>query len=222
MWLGGYRLYMATESSTRTWRIVGVLVGIVALVFLVMGVTSLLPNLNPFKTEEVDRSGPVLLQSIRDLSQYHAAVGEFQVVVDLEKDVSFVPDFLAGQRALFVASGSVNAFVDFSRLSDDALKMSQDGKSVEVTLPAAQLDKPNLDQQRSYLFAQQRGIWDRLSSLFETPNQQQFYVVGEQKIAEAATHAGLTKRAEANTRTMLTGLLKSLGLTAVFAGQTAS
>ena len=213
---------MATESSTRTWRIVGVLVGIVALVLVVMGVTSLLPKLNPFRTEEVDRSGPVLLQSIRDLSQYHAAIGEFQVVVDLEKDVKFVPDFLAGQRALFVAAGSVDAFVDFSRLSGDGLKLSPDGKSVEITLPGAQLAKPNLDQQRSYLFAQQRGIWDRLSSLFSTPDQQEFYVVGEQKIAEAATHAGLTKRAEANTRTMLTGMMKSLGLTAVFQGQSAS
>jgi len=208
--------------SRRPWRIVGVLVGIVALVLLVMGVTSLLPKLNPFRTEEVDRSGPVLLQSVRDLSQYHAAVGEFQVVVDLEKDVKFVPDFLAGQRALFVAAGSVSSYVDFSRLSGDALKMSQDKKTVEVTLPPAQLDKPNLDQQRSYLFAQQRGIWDRLTSLFETPNQQQFYVVGEQKIAEAATHAGLTKRAEANTRSMLTGMMKSLGFTAVFSGPTAS
>jgi hypothetical protein len=213
---------MASESSTRTWRIVGVLVGIVALVLVVMGVTSLLPKLNPFRTEEVDRSGPVLLQSIRDLSQYHAAIGEFQVVVDLEKDVKFVPDFLAGQRALFVAAGSVDAFIDFSGLSGDALKRSEDGKSVEITLPPAQLAKPNLDQQRSYLFAQQRGIWDRLTSLFDTPNQQQFYQVGEQKIAEAATHAGLTKRAEANTRTMLTGMMKSLGLTAVFQGQSAS
>jgi uncharacterized protein DUF4230 len=221
-WQPGYSAVMATEKSTRTWRIGGLLVGLVALVFGVMALTSLLPSLNPFKTQEVDRSGPVLLQSIRDLSQYHAAVGEFQVVVDLEKDVKFVPSFLAGQRALFVAAGSVNSYVDFSGMTGDALKVSQENKTVEVTLPAAKLDKPNLDQNRSYLFAQSRGIWDRLTSLFETPNQQEFYVVGEQKIADAATRAGLTKRAEANTRTMLTGLLKSLGFTAVFTGQTAS
>lgn len=213
---------MATESSARTWRIIGVLAGVVALVVVVMGVTSLLPNLNPFRTEEVDRTGPVLLESIRDLSQYHAAVGEFQVVVDLEKDVKFVPDFLAGEHALFVAAGSVSAFVDFSGLTADALKVSEDRKSVEVKLPAPQLDKPNLDQQRSYLFAQDRGIWNRLKSLFETPNQQEFYMIGEQKIAEAAGHAGLTKRAEANTRTMLTGMLKTLGFTVIFPGQTAS
>jgi uncharacterized protein DUF4230 len=202
---------MATDRSTWVWRAVWALVGVVVLALGVMGLTTLLPRLNPFQTDEVDRSQPVLLESIRDLSQYHAAVGEFQVVIDLEKDVQLLPSFLAGSRALFVASGTVNAFVDFSNLSGDALTVSPDGKTVEIRLPPAQLDKPNLDQARSYLFAQQRGVWDRLANLFEAPDQQQFYVLGEQKIAEAAVHAGLTKRAEDNTRAMLVGMLQSLG-----------
>jgi hypothetical protein len=202
---------MADESSSRSWRIVGVLVGVVVLVLGVMGLLAILPSLNPFQTKEVDRSGPVLLQSIRDLSQYHAAAGEFQVVVDLEKDVNWVPDVLAGSRALFVAQGSVNAFVDFSGLKDDALTLSEDKKSIEIKLPPAQLDKPNLNQERSYLFAQRRGVWDRLTSLFETPDQRQFYALGEQKIGEAAAHAGLLKRAEDNTRAMLTGMFSQLG-----------
>jgi hypothetical protein len=153
----------------------------------------------------------VLLQSIKDLSQYHAAVGEFQVVIDLEKDVKFVPSFIAGQRALFVAAGSVNAFVDFSAMNGDGLTVSPDGKSVDVRLPKAQLDKPNLDQQRSYLVTAERGIFDRLKSLFEVPDQQPFYAMGEQKIADAAKSAGLTERAETNTRTMLSGMLGRLG-----------
>jgi hypothetical protein len=202
---------MADERSSRSWRIVGVLVGVVVLVLGVMGLLAILPGLNPFETKEIDRSGPVLLQSIRDLNQYHAAAGEFQVVVDLEKDVKWVPDVLAGSRALFVAQGSVNAFVDFSGLKDDGLTISEDKKSIEIKLPAAQLDKPNLNQDRSYLFAQRRGVWDRLSSLFETADQKQFYSLGEQKIAEAATQAGLVKRAEDNTRAMLTGMFSQLG-----------
>jgi hypothetical protein len=207
---------MAAENSARPWRIAGVLVGVVILVLGVMGLTSLLPNLNPFRTQDVDRSQPVLLQSIRDLSQYHAAVGDFQVVIDLEKDVQFVPSWLAGQRALFVAAGSVNAFVDFSELNEDALKVSADGKSVDVRLPPPRLDKPNLDQQRSYLFAQERGVWDRLKSLFEVPDQQQFYAMGEQKIADAAAGAGLIERAEDNTRAMLIGMLQPLGYQVTF------
>jgi hypothetical protein len=202
--------------SARSWWIVGAVVAVVVLVFGVMALTTLLPNLNPFKTREIDRTGPVLLQSIKDLSQYHAAAGEFQVVVDLEKDVKFVPDFLAGTHALFVAAGSVNAFVDFSGLAGDALTVSPDRKSVAVRLPKPQLDKPNLDQQRSYLFAEERGIWDRLKSLFEVQDQSQFYSIGEQKIAEAATHAGLVERAGTNTRAMLVGMLHTLGYEVTF------
>jgi Protein of unknown function (DUF4230) len=204
------------RKSSLAWKIATVVAAGAVLVLVTMGVASLVPNLNPFSTKEVDRSGPVLLQSVRDLSQYHAAVGEFQVVIDLEKDVKFVPSFLAGSRALFVAAGSVNAFVDFSGMSSDALKVGADGKTVEVRLPEPQLDKPNLDQQRSYLFAQQRGIWDRFKSLFEVPDQKQFYTMGEQKIAEAAKSAGLLERAKTNTRTMLSGMLQSLGFQVSF------
>ena len=48
---------------------------------------SVLPGLKDlFGTETHDRSGPALLQSIQDISRYDAASGNFQVVVDLEKD----------------------------------------------------------------------------------------------------------------------------------------
>jgi hypothetical protein len=209
---------MTAESFSRrtTWRVVWVLVAVVVVALGVMGLTTLLPNLNPFKTETIDRSQPVLLKSVRDLSQYHAAVGDFQVVIDLEKDVKLVPSFIAGERALFVAAGTVNAFVDFSGLNGDALTVSPDRKTVEVRLPEPQLDKPNLDQQRSYLFAEDRGIWNRLSSLFDVPDQSQFYAMGEQKIAEAAKGAGLIQRAETNTRAMLVGMLTPLGFQVSF------
>ena len=208
---------MAGDERKRQWRILGILVGVVVVVLGVMGLTTLLPNLNPFHSKEVDRSQPVLLQSIKDLAQFHAAVGEFQVVIDLEKDVNWVPSFLAGERALFVAAGTVNAYVDFSQLKGDALSVSPDTKTIQIQLPAPQLDKPNLDQKRSYLFAQQRGIWNRLTSLFEAPDQQQFYMAGEQKIAEAAKNAGLLERAEKNTRAMLVGMFQPLGYQVTFA-----
>ena len=72
----------------------------------------------------------------------------------------------------------------------------------------------------SYLFAQQRGIWDRFKSLFEVSDQKQFYAMGEQKIAEAAKNAGLIERAKTNTRTMLSGMLQSLGFQVSFPADT--
>lgn len=204
---------MTDRAMSRwPWRLVAVALAAVLVVLLaVTALTGAWRSLSPFGSDTVDRSQPALLQSIRDLSQYHAAVGEFQVVIDVERDVRFVPSVLAGQRTLFVAAGTVNAYVDFAGLADDGLRVSSDRTSVQVQLPRAALDKPNLDQGRSYVFVQQRGAFNRLSDLLSTPDQQPFYVLAEQKLAEAAKESQLTAQAERNTRTMLTGLLQGLG-----------
>lgn len=207
---------MEDTSLSPLWRVgravAIVLVAAIALLWLV----SMVPNLNPFGTETKDRSGPALLRSVRDLSQYHAAEGNFQVVVDLEKDVSWVPDVIAGSRSLFIAQGSVDAYVDFEGLSDEALTVDNEKKTVEVRLPSAQLAKPNIDQEHTYLYSQARGIWDRIQAAFSAEDQKEFYVLAEQKIGDAAESANLTSRAERNTRQMLTGMFTSLGYKAVF------
>jgi len=207
---------MAVRVSSLPWKLVAVVVAaVVALAVVIGGFTSMW-RLNPFGTDTIDRSQPALLQSIRDLSQYHAAVGDFQVVIDVERDVKLVPSALAGQRTLFVAAGTVNAYVDFAGLSGEALKVSEEAKTVEVRLPRPVLDKPNLDQERSYVFAQQRGVFDRLTDVVGTPDQQQFYVLAEQKIAEAAEQSKIVDQADRNTRTMLTGLFQALGYQVTF------
>jgi hypothetical protein len=165
----------------------------------------------------VDRSGPVLLQSMRDLARYQAATGSFQVIVDLQKDAGFLPSAIVGQRTLFVAVGTVDAFVDFSRLGGDAIAVSGDRRSARVVLPHGALEKPNLDHQRSYVYAEERGIVDRVAAFFDqAPNQQaELYRVAEQKIGDAATQSGLRERAEGNARTMLEQMLRALGYTQV-------
>jgi hypothetical protein len=198
--------------------VVAVLAAVVLLLFLI----SKVPDLNPFRTETQDRSSPALLQSVRDLSQYHAAEGNFQVIVDLEKDVSWVPDVLAGSRTLFVAQGSVTAYIDLGGLSDKALTVDEQAKTVQVRLPEPKLAKPNIDQEHTYLYSQQRGIWDRIESMFDAADQQEFYVLAEKKIGEAAKNANLTTRAERNTRQMLTGMFTSLGYKPSFPTDAAS
>jgi hypothetical protein len=189
-----------------------VLVVVVALLWLV----SRVPNLNPFTSETTDRSQPAMLQSVRDLSQYHAAEGNFQVIVDLEHDVAWVPDFIAGSRTLFVAHGSVDAYIDLSNLPDKALTVDTEKKTVQVRLPAPQLAKPNLDQEHTYIYSQDRGVWDSVQSMFQAQDQRELFVMAEKKIGDAAKEAGLTKRADRNLRQMLTGMFTSLGYKAEF------
>ena len=192
-----------------------VAVGLAALLVavVVIQVRNLLPVFPSTGTRTIDRSGPVILQSMRDLSKYDAASGSFQVIVDLETDTPFLPSAIVGQRTLFVAVGTVDAYVDFSNLGSGAIQVSSDRTAVQVQLPHAALDKPNLDPQHSYVFAEQSGVVNRLQQFFsQTPDDQaQLYQVADKKIGDAAAQSGLAARAEANTRTMLEDLLRSLG-----------
>lgn len=170
----------------------------------------------PFQTTATDRSQPALLRSIQDISQYHAAVGNFQVVVDVEEDVAWVPSVLAGERSLFVAAGTVSAYVDFSGLADGDLTLSEDGQSVTIGLPEGKLDEPNLDNDRTYMFSQDRGVFDRASDAFSSQDQSDLYALAEQKLVSAAEESELTQQAEENTRAMLIGMLNSLDIQVTF------
>lgn len=198
------------------WKVGRVVVAVVAVVAALMWLVAQVPALNPFTTETQDRTGPAMLQAVRDLSQYHAAEGDFQVIVDLEHDVAWVPDAIAGNRTLFVARGSVSAYIDLGTLSDQALTVDEERRTVQVRLPDPKLAKPNIDQEHTYLYSQERGVFDRIKSLFETADQREFYVLAEKRIGEAAEEAGLTARAERNTRQMLTGMFTTLGYTTEF------
>ncbi|HEX4817188.1 MAG TPA: DUF4230 domain-containing protein [Nonomuraea sp.] len=190
---------------------------LVLAVLLVVGGRLAWAWLNPAGEQVIDRSQPVLLQSIKDLSRFEAATGTFQVVVDLEKDANFLPDAIKGTRTLFVGAGGVDAYVDFSGMAANAVTVSPDRTEATVRLPHAQLEKPNLDNRRSYVFAQQRGLFDRVQDFLSgSPgDQRELYLLAEQKINEAAVASDLRARADANTKAMLSGMLKSLGFTKV-------
>jgi len=172
----------------------------------------------PFGSEERDRSGPAVLTAMRDLSEYHAATGQYQVLIDIQQDAKFLPDIIKGKRTIFLAIGSVDSYVDFRKLGDDAVSVSSDRKSVSITLPRAQLSKPNVDPDQSRVLNQDLGVIDRLGNLFSdqpNPQNQQMYQVAEQRLADAARQVGLQKRAEDNTKATLDKLMRSLGFTTV-------
>ncbi|MEV6942605.1 DUF4230 domain-containing protein [Streptomyces sp. NPDC051172] len=175
---------------------------------------SVLPGLKDlFGTETHDRSGPALLQSIQDMSRYDAASGNFQVVVDLEKDTKYLPDAIRGSRTLYIGAGTVDAYVDLGKVGKNDVTVNGDRTSATLRLPHAALGKPALDPDRSYAVSKQRGLLDRLGDLFsDNPNSEQaVQKLAVEHIGDAAKDSGLTRRAETNTTTMLDGLLRSLG-----------
>jgi len=185
---------------------------------LVLSAVHVLPQLrNPFHETTTDRNGPVLLKSITALSRYEAASGSFQVVVDLSKRTAFLPSFLEGSDTLFIAQGSDIAFVNFSGLTGKAVQVSPDRTAVTIRLPEAQLEPATLNVRQSYVYAQQQGLLNRIGNFFSgNPNsQQQVYILAQQKIQNAARQSQLRAEAEKNTRSMLDGMLRSLGFSQV-------
>jgi hypothetical protein len=212
---------MAAVEPRRRFPTSLVALGVVVLTgFLFIGwVKDLVPGLgNPFGSETVDRSRPAVLKSIENLRDFRAASGHFEVIVDVEKDARFVPAKIKGERVLFVAVGSVDAGVDFSGLEDDAVEVSDDRRTVSLELPPATYREPQLDLDRSYVYDRDRGVLDRLQSLFgdDSSLDRELYPLAEEKLESAARDgSGLLARAERNTRLMLEGLLRSLGFTQV-------
>ncbi|MFF0837876.1 MULTISPECIES: DUF4230 domain-containing protein [unclassified Streptomyces] len=188
---------------------------VLVLVVLFAGIRlAVLPGVKDlFGTETHDRSGPALLKSIQDMSRYDAASGNFQVVVDLEKDAKFLPDAIRGTRTLYVGAGTVDAYVDLGGVGEKDVSVDADRTTATIRLPHARLGKPALDPDHSYAVSKQRGLLDRLGDLFsDNPNgEQAVQKLAVRHIGDAAKSSGLTRRAESNTTNMLQGLLRSLG-----------
>ncbi|MYT25839.1 DUF4230 domain-containing protein [Streptomyces sp. SID7760] len=202
-------------GSRRPWwgRLAAAAVVVVVLIALVARF-GLVPGFDGlFGQKTRDRSGPALLKSIQDMDRYEAAVGNFQVVVDLEKDAAFLPDAIRGTRTLYVGAGTVGGYVDLGGLDERNVSVNDDRTKATLRLPHAALGTAALDPNRSYAVSKQRGLLDRIGDLFsDNPaSEQAVQKLAVQHITEAARDSGLAQRAEKNTTAMLEGLLRSLG-----------
>ncbi len=172
-------------------------------------------SLNPFDTETKDRSQPVLVKSLESLSEYRAATANMQEIVDIERDVKLLPSFIAGEKALLVAAGTVDAGVDFGALRErGAVTVSEDRRGVEIVLPTATLSEARVDLERSRIVDTDRGLVNRLGDAFsdDTNEERELLLLAQRKIEEAARrNPELLRLAERNTRAMLGGLLRGLG-----------
>jgi hypothetical protein len=145
------------------------------------------------------------------------------VVVNLTHKANLLPGFLEGSQTLFVGQGSEIAYVDFGQLKGSALQVSANRTAVTIRLPRPQLEPAVLNVRQSYVFAQQQGLLNRIGNFFSgnPNNQQQVYVLAQQKIQTAARQSPLLVEAQRNTTGMLTGMMHSLGfqqVTVTYAG----
>lgn len=169
------------------------------------------PSLNPFQEETIDRSGPPVLQSLTDISEFHAATGHYETVVDIEKDTKYLPNWVSGERVLYVGKGDVDGVVDFTNLNESSITVSEDGTSVSVSLPAPTVSTPVLDLHNSYVVNHDRGLANKFKG---SDLEREAQLKALDQMTAAATEEGmLIDLSEENTTSMLRGLLGGLGFT---------
>ncbi len=210
---------LATQSKGPGAIRGGIKLGIAAIIVIaLLPFASALGNIlgalpNPFASTHHERVQPPVLESLQDLSDYHAASANLSAIVEQSDDADYLPSFIKGDDTTYLAVGSVDAVVDFSHLAGDAIAVSADGKSVTVTLPSPTVAAPQLDLDNSKILSHSRGLVDRLGSLLgSAPDHTQALMQqGQAALAKAAAETELVARAKTNTTDMLTAMLRSLG-----------
>ncbi|WP_345607460.1 DUF4230 domain-containing protein [Pseudonocardia adelaidensis] len=210
------------EPDTRTWtgrllrrRRLKFLAAVAALAIAVpigAQAVGMFPALSAtFAPQTVDRGPAPLLAALADVSEYHAATGTFQVLVDIERDTPHVPALISGERTTMFATGHVDALVDLSGLGPE--QVSAGGDAVTFTLPAARLAPATLDPSASRVVGRERGIVERIAGAIQNDpvDDEELYQLASRKLDETARQSDLLTRAETNTRDMLTSLARSLG-----------
>jgi Protein of unknown function (DUF4230) len=201
------------QGTRRSFAGVALISGAVAGALLVAAVVGINLWKHPFETKIVDRTPPVTLEQLRDLAEYKAASGNFEVLIDTEEDVKYLPAAIAGERTFFIGVGSVDAVIDFDRLTPDRIQVAQDRTSAVVVLPKARLLPAVVDPEQSHVAARKRGLVNRVAGMFnDSPTSEQpLYLAAQAKMQAAAEETELRERAERNTADMLGSLIRSLG-----------
>ena len=192
-------------------------IAVVAACVIIVGIVGQLAGFfsfsNPFDNERKDRSGPPVLISLTAIEEFHAATGYYETIVDIEDDTAHLPDWVSGERVLYVGKGTADGVVDFSALDDEHVIVSADRQSATIYLPEPTINKPNLDIEKSYVVEHSEGIGNKFSGSDLEDDAQKRAL---KQLTDAATGTDdLRELAKSNTEKMLRGLLGSLGFTEI-------
>ena len=112
---------------------------------------------------------------------------------------------LFGDRLLFVAHGYVIAGIDMQKIKAEDLWL--EGNMLNVRLPAAEVLVASLDNDKSYVYDRQTGLFTQGDPTLETQARQ----VAEQEILRAAIADGILDNASTNAQTYLRWFFETLG-----------
>jgi hypothetical protein len=141
------------------------------------------------------------VQSLARLETIHYSM-EKVITAETNQDTF---SFLFGDKLLFVAHGEVIAGIDMEKITEDDLE-TRDGV-LYVQLPQAEIFVATLDNDKSYVYDRDTGLFAQNEINLETAARQS----AEEAILEAALDDGILEQAQINAENYLARLLRNLG-----------
>lgn len=170
--------------------------------------TGVIPSFNfgivTTPTVTLDMSRPAVIDQIRSLSKLETVNYELEKVVS-GKSSGPLPDFLTSDKILLVAHGEVVAGIDLSNIQPQ--DVITNGTGVTIRLPKSQILYSKLDNQKTYVYDRQTGLFNKPDPNLESSIR----TAAEQQIVQAATEDGILSKADENARQVLRTLLTGLG-----------
>ncbi len=164
--------------------------------------TQIAQVLNPTPTVLPD---PVtIIHSVRSLARLETIQYTVEKVITAETRQEPLA-FLFGDRLLLVAHGIVIGGVDLEKLTSDDLQI-KDGV-LYVSLPAAEIFIATLDNEKTYVYDRETGIFTHGDIDLEAAARR----AAEEEIEKAALEDGILKQAGQNAELYLYRLLRDLG-----------
>jgi hypothetical protein len=204
----------ACAIMAATFSILALAFVVLAFVALQGGMASLgkLAGINPFSgftivttpTVTIDTSRPAVIDRVRALARLESVHYQMEKVVSA-KSSGPLPDFLTSDRILLVAHGEVVGGIDLSKIEPDDITVISD--SVTIRLPAPEILYSKLDNDKTYVYDRQTGVFSKPNPNLETQVRQ----TAEQQIVQAAMEDGILEKARDNAEQVLRTLVTGLG-----------
>lgn len=151
------------------------------------------------------RPDPVtIITALKPLTRLETIQYSVEKVITGETNQGLLKDFI-GDRLLFIAHGTVIAGVDLSKIDLDQV-VEKDNRII-LDLPEPEVFIASLDNQQSYIYDRETGIFSRGNPELETEVRR----AAEAEIEKAALKDGILELASQNAVTYLTNFLTGLG-----------
>ncbi|HJQ90661.1 MAG TPA: DUF4230 domain-containing protein [Acidimicrobiia bacterium] len=158
-----------------------------------------------FEPEPYEEIGPVVISSIRDMSNLTTVETVQYTIVDKGTDQGWL-EWARGDSLQLFAVARIGAGIDMSGISVQNVSMDDRGV-VEITVPAAEIQYVSVDNEATQILDRETGLFTKGDPRLETDARQ----VAEEVLVQAAVDDGVLTDAEANARQVLTDFLLGLG-----------